>query len=172
MNEQFSAPMTPSQGGAKGTLREAKDKFKEGTQAVAAQARERGTQYFEQNRVRTAERMTRVCERMRETADRFEQDDDDADVARYTRLLAGKLDSAAAYVRQHDFQQLRHDAEDLARRHPAIFFGGLLIVGIAAGRFLKASADRTAALEAPGDDTEDISDAPLSASTTQTTQTP
>ena len=32
------------------------------------------------------------------------------------------------------------DAEDLARTHPAWFFGGAFILGLAAGRFLKASA--------------------------------
>jgi hypothetical protein len=160
MNEQFTPEISGDTKGMKDTVRDAKEKLKASTKAAASQARDRGMEFVEHNRTRTADRLNRVCERMRETADRFEKDDDDADIAHYTRMIAGKLDGAASYVRQHDFQQLRHDAEDLARRHPAIFFGGMFVLGMAAARFLKASAARAQTIEPAGDDTEDIAAAP------------
>jgi hypothetical protein len=46
-------------------------------------------------------------------------------------------------VLERSFQDLRRDAEDIARRHPAVFFGGMFVAGLALARFAKASADRS-----------------------------
>src|SRR6185436_13634778 len=86
-------------------------------------------------------RLSGVSESIRHTAERFEQEHD-PHIAHYTRLAADQIERAAAYVREHDLNQLRRDGEELARRHPAIFFGGMFVAGLAAARFLKASAER------------------------------
>ena len=42
-------------------------------------------------------------------------------------------------MRNRDFATLRQDAEDMARRHPAVFFGGMFLAGLVVGNFVKAS---------------------------------
>jgi len=125
----------------KETLRETKDKIKARTKEMAAEARERGEEYVRENKERAADRIGGVSQSIRQTADRFEQEKD-PNIAHYTRLVADKLEQAAGYIRERDLNQLKHDGEDLARRHPAVIFGGLFVAGLAAARFLKASADR------------------------------
>jgi len=125
------------------TVRETKDKLKAKTKEVASQARERGEEYVRQGKEQAADRIVGVSQTIRQTADRFEQEHD-PNIAHYTRLAADTLERAATYVRQRDLSQLHRDGEELARRHPAIFLGGMFVVGLAAARFLKASAGREA----------------------------
>ena len=141
MNPSGPNPIAAAQEEMKNTVRETKDKIAAKTKEVAAQAKETGEEYVRQGKERTADRLGGVSETIRQTADRFEQEQD-PNIARYTRVVADKLEQAANYIRQHDLQQLKHDGEDLVRQHPAVFFGGMFIAGFAAARFLKASADR------------------------------
>jgi hypothetical protein len=45
----------------------------------------------------------------------------------------------ADYLRTRDLNALRRDAEDMARRHPALLFGGLFLTGLVLGNLVKAS---------------------------------
>jgi hypothetical protein len=146
MNEQAGSGTTygygqESRAGVKETVREAKDKIKTKTKEVASQARDRGEAFVQQRKDRAADRIAGVSNSIRQTAERFEEEDD-LNIARYTRLVADKLERAATYVREHDVTQLRHDGEEIIRQHPAVFFGGLFVAGFAAARFLKATAER------------------------------
>ena len=154
MNEHISqAPLTgttPEPGssrpaettaGIKGSLREARESLKSKASAATAQAKEHGQEYLQQNKARAADRLQDYSESVRETAERFERERD-PNIAHYTSLMADKLERAAAYVRERDFRDLRRDAEELARRHPAVFFGGMFVTGLALARFFKASTDR------------------------------
>jgi hypothetical protein len=125
----------------KQSLRDAGQRIKTKTQEVASQVREQGEKYLDQNKTRTAECIGRFSDSLRQTADRFEAEED-PNIAHYTRLAAAKIEGAASYVRERDFAQMRHDTEDLARRHPVLFYGGLFTLGLAAARFLKASGKR------------------------------
>jgi len=140
---------TGSQTDLKETLRETKDKIKAKSKEVAAQAKERGEEYAQQTKERAAARIGGVGQSVRQTAERFEREQDPS-IAHYTRLLADKLEQAATYVRDRDLQQLRRDSEELARRHPTAFFGGMFVAGLAAARFFKAS-DRDHSLQ-PSED--------------------
>jgi hypothetical protein len=145
MNEALEKAKT----GVKETVREAKDKIKTTTREVAAQARERGQEYVQENKARAADRIGNVSESIRQTAERFEQEKD-PNIAHYTRVVADKLEQAASYIRERDLNQLKRDGEDLARQHPAAFFGGMFVAGLAAARFLKASAEREREHAEPG----------------------
>lgn len=50
------------------------------------------------------------------------------------------LERAANYLRDNRAADFLDDLGSLARRRPEVFFGGLFILGLAAARFLKASA--------------------------------
>jgi hypothetical protein len=60
-------------------------------------------------------------------------------VARVADFTAGRIGEAAQYLRGTDVNGLRRGAEDFARRQPALFVGGAMVLGLAATRFLKAS---------------------------------
>jgi hypothetical protein len=49
------------------------------------------------------------------------------------------VERVANYLRERDFHQLVNDAEDFARRSPAVFLGSAFVLGLAASRFLKSS---------------------------------
>jgi hypothetical protein len=60
-------------------------------------------------------------------------------VASVADTAAQQVDRVGDYLRHTDFEGLVRGAEDFARRQPAMFLGGALLLGIAASRFLKAS---------------------------------
>lgn len=66
-------------------------------------------------------------------------EEQDPNLAWLTHRAADRLQGIANYVRERDFRTLRSDAENLARRHPAVFFGGMCLAGFVLGSALKAS---------------------------------
>jgi len=59
--------------------------------------------------------------------------------AKYTDTAARTLEDVANYFETKDLRTMMHDAEDFARRNPAIFIGGAAVLGLLAARFLKSS---------------------------------
>jgi hypothetical protein len=52
-----------------------------------------------------------------------------------------KLDNFAGYLNSAELSTVLRDTSAVARRNPALFFGGAFILGIAAGRFLKRDGE-------------------------------
>ncbi|HEU4520360.1 MAG TPA: hypothetical protein VFT12_00060 [Thermoanaerobaculia bacterium] len=52
---------------------------------------------------------------------------------------AERLDSVGSSFSGKDLDGIFHDVERLARRNPAVFLGGAMLIGFAASRFLKSS---------------------------------
>jgi hypothetical protein len=145
MNNQFSPdPQSGESAGAfssstvKQSVRETGEKIMTKAKEVASEAKQQSGQYVAQNRNRAADRIGRIGESLRHTAEEFDQDED-PNIAHYVRVMADKLENVATYVRDQDLEDLRRDAESFARQHPVLFFGGLCTLGFAAGRFVKAS---------------------------------
>jgi hypothetical protein len=76
---------------------------------------------------------------MRRVADKL-RDEEDPNIAKYAEAAARRLHRAGEYVQSRDFGAIRRDLENVARRRPELFFGGMFIAGLAVSRFLKASA--------------------------------
>lgn len=76
---------------------------------------------------------------------------EEAPVADIARAAAGQIRSAAGYVRSADVGTIIGNAEDFARRQPAIFLGGALAIGLMASRFLKASPTQSSGYGSPSD---------------------
>lgn len=58
-------------------------------------------------------------------------------VTRLARTAAGKLDSAAVYVRGHDLQDVMGDVSKLVRRRPSQSLLAAAVVGFVAGRLVR-----------------------------------
>ena len=63
-------------------------------------------------------------------------------VEAYIHKAADQIDRAAQAVRERNVGQLMTEVQNFARRQPTAFFGGAVILGFAAIRFLKSSQNR------------------------------
>ncbi len=136
-----SWPATRSPEGAAASIMERTEKAAEQAKGSAIeQVRSVKTGISEQ-RDQIAERIRRVGDLMRESGDRVRKDDEMA--ADYLRLAGQHIDSVASYVNGADFSTMAADTQEFIRKRPAVFFGGAFLLGLAAGRFLKASGGPT-----------------------------
>lgn len=103
-----------------------------------------------------AARMTQEADGWRAAAAQFRGDHVSKDAV---GCVADQLSDAASAVRSADLSSLRNEAEAVARKHPALFFGAAALAGFAVARALKAS-ERA---EMPDDPTGGPSDADLPA---------
>lgn len=63
--------------------------------------------------------------------------------AEYVDIAADRLQQFGDELPNRDLGQTLRQMEVFAREHPTVFFGGLMLVGFAAARFLRASAGST-----------------------------
>jgi len=127
-------------GGIKDTAREKAQQLKEAAaetaQQAAQQAKDRAAQAVGEKRDEVADRIGGYSSAVRESARSLE--DQDPNIAWFTSQAADRLQGVADYVRNRDFNDLRRDAEDFGRRHPAILLGGLFLAGFIVGGAIKA----------------------------------
>lgn len=95
----------------------------------------------------TAERIRRVASQVRNVGETLRPDDSFA--ASLADRASQSIEGIARYVGATDARSFVHDAEQLARRQPAAFFGGAFLLGLAAGRFLKSSGGGNLAQTGP-----------------------
>ncbi len=63
--------------------------------------------------------------------------------AQYLKQAAEQIDVVASNVETRNVKELVFEAEQFARRQPALFFGGAMLLGFAALRFLKSAPAET-----------------------------
>jgi hypothetical protein len=59
--------------------------------------------------------------------------------AHYIRHASEQIQGVADIVRERDVRELVGEVQDFARRQPTLFFGGAVVLGFAALRFLKST---------------------------------
>lgn len=126
-----------SEGGEKG--RDVAQEARETAGEVRAETRDYLTRMAEERKAQTADIMDRVARAVKRTADSLEEEDAPG-LGRYTEEAAHGIERASGYLRQHDVGSMLSSTEDFARRRPEVFFGGLAVAGLAAGRFLRSSS--------------------------------
>ena len=129
--------------GLAASARDAAGQLKSAATQTAARARDEAQRLASEKKSTAAERIDSYSSAMHDSARAFEEQD--PNIAWFTHRAADRLHGMADYVRNRDFNDLRHDAEDIARRHPAVFFGGLFVAGLLLGNILKASGRRSSA---------------------------
>jgi hypothetical protein len=72
-------------------------------------------------------------------------DDNLPQAARYIRQASEQIQGVADTVRERDVRELVGDVQEFARKQPTLFFGGAVILGFAALRFLKSTPPKDAA---------------------------
>ncbi|MGH7943479.1 MAG: hypothetical protein ACREH8_06020 [Opitutaceae bacterium] len=119
------------------TARDATAKVKDAAGSSVARAKEQAERFAAEKKETTANRIRSYSSAIHDAARSLEEQD--PNIAWYTHRAADRLQGMADYMRNRDFSALRHDAEDMARRHPAVFFGGMFLAGFVVGNIVKAS---------------------------------
>ena len=63
-------------------------------------------------------------------------------IASYVDMAGDRLREWADTVRERGVEEMLDDVQDYARRRPAVFIGGALLVGLGLARFLKSSSEQ------------------------------
>lgn len=119
------------------TAREAAAKVKEVATNTAAKAKDQAAHYASEKKEEAAGRLGGYSSAIHDSARSLEEKD--PNIAWFTHRAADKLQGVADYMRGRDLGGLRTDAEGIARRHPAAFFGGMFLAGLILGNVVKAS---------------------------------
>lgn len=122
-------------GGVAARSQEAAEQLKSAVAEQAGQVREKADTAREQ----AAQRFRRVASHLHHVGDTLRSDDRMA--SELAERASRGIEGVASYVASTDVRGLVRDTEQLARRQPALFFGGAFMLGLALGRFLKSSPD-------------------------------
>jgi len=82
-----------------------------------------------------------VAQAVRQASQQLRTQQHDA-IANYIDQAANQLERFSASVRNKDVGELVRDAQQFARRRPAVFIGSAFAIGLLGARFLKSSRDR------------------------------
>lgn len=125
---------------------------------LASAVRDSATSLFEEQRNRAADEIAALGEALRQSARALDQSG--GTVARYADQAAQQIGDFAGTLRNRSWNELAGDVEDFGRRWPLVFMVAAAGVGFVAGRFLMASAARSA------DAAKGVGDAGLPSSST------
>ena len=112
-------------------------KLGETAKELAAGAASKLQDTVRQQRAAGAEYIDSVATATERAAGEFERAVPQA--AHYIRQASEHIHGVADAVRERDLRDLVGEVETFARRQPTLFFGGAMILGFAALRFLKSS---------------------------------
>lgn len=124
----------------KGEAKDAAEDIKRNASQAGVRLREQCSELLDGQKEKAAEEVNHVSLAIHDAAKRLHETDDER-LAKYADTIASNLDEVRDYLRQRSMSQLADDAATCARRRPELFFGGLVVVGLAAGRFLRASRE-------------------------------
>jgi hypothetical protein len=119
------------------STREATNKVKSAASSTVSRAKEEAERLAREKKQEAADQIGSYSSAIHESARAFEEKD--PNIAWFTHRAADRLQGIADYMRNRDFSGLRRDSEELARRHPVSFFGGMFIAGLVLGNLVKAS---------------------------------
>lgn len=130
---------------------------KHAAEDVAHKAADRATEMAERQKSFAADQIGKVAMALEKVGNELQADQAGA-VGDYTRQIGSSARQFADRMKNKDLGQIASYAEDFGRRQPLAFLGMAAIAGLAASRFLMASADRSASTSStvqrmPGGDT-------------------
>jgi hypothetical protein len=111
------------------------------TARLASDAREQVRGLVRRRQVRLAERLGGIAAALRDAGGRLDHEVGDG-LGELVDRAAQRVDRASRYMRQSELRDMARDAEDFARRRPAVFLGGTFVTGLLLARFLKSSGGR------------------------------
>ncbi|CAN5298230.1 hypothetical protein BH23VER1_BH23VER1_34050 [soil metagenome] len=128
-------------GEAKAAAREARDHtvtaIRDGASDAAHEVADTGRSIVTEQAGKLATKVAEYERAARAASEKLHADGDDV-LGQKIDHLASRLSRTSSYLRDAEPRRMWRDAEDLTRRRPELVLGGLLLGGLALGRFLKA----------------------------------
>jgi hypothetical protein len=114
------------------------DQVKQSASQVTDQAKQTATSQIATRKDQAAQGLNTVSSSMRQMGDNLRQNEQTSGYAQYVNQAADQVDRFSGYLQNHDPRQIMSDAENWARRNPALVLGGAFALGLLASRFLKS----------------------------------
>jgi vacuolar-type H+-ATPase subunit H len=108
---------------------------------LASSAKHQVTSQIDTQKQKASDTLTSVARALRQTGSQL-RSQDQAPVADYTSKAADQVERLSTFLRDHDVNDILHEAEQFARRSPALFLGGAFALGLLGARFLKSSSQQ------------------------------
>src|SRR5690606_11870040 len=144
----MSTTYGPSGGNGRGEARrgapDSGEELKRQASQTVEQAKQRGSEKLEQGKEAAATQAEQAAAAVRRAADELGAD---SSLASYANQLSEGLQTIADGLRNKSVSDIAADMETLARRNPTTFVLASVAVGLALGRFMKASPPRSASTE-------------------------
>jgi hypothetical protein len=141
-SDSIGSDTSSTAGGVVDSAKKAASRAKEAASDVVDQAKDQATSRVDQQRQTAASGVQAVAHALRSMSDDL-RNREEGPVVEYAaeigNAIGGQVERVANYLREREAHQFVSDAEDFARRSPAVFLGGAFVLGLAASRFLKSS---------------------------------
>ena len=111
-------------------------------QSVMERVRSTATTQLSTQKDRATDGLGSFAHAVRQTTQPLRDNQQDQ-LAQYVEKAADQIERFSNQLRDRDVTQLMSDAEQLARRRPAVFIGAAFAAGLVAARFLKSSGNAT-----------------------------
>jgi hypothetical protein len=108
--------------------------------SLVDRVRESATAQLSTQKDRATESLGTIARAVRDTSQPLRTHQQDT-IAQYVEQAADQIDRFSARLRDRDVTELIDDAQQFARRQPALFVGAAFAAGVIAARFLKSSSD-------------------------------
>lgn len=127
---------------AKDKLHEASDEIKGQARHAVEEAQRAATNYAEDGKNVAAGSLTDFAKAVRSASDELASRDQGM-AARFVTEAADGLERVANSVSGTSVEEMAGSVTDFARRNPGPFIVGTVLAGVALGRFVKASSERS-----------------------------
>lgn len=108
------------------------------TRQLADEVKQRGATLWQNQRRAAADEVSQMVQALRQTAHELGTDERST-TAQLAERAANSLDYVATTLRDRDLGELVAPVRDYARRHPGLFFGGSVALGLVLTQMLKGS---------------------------------
>ena len=136
--QQYQQQASPN---VRDTVEQAKEQAKEKAVHLAGDAREQVTQRVEsgldRSKARAADTLGGVAQTLLQTSQQLREQQ--PQLGDYAERAAREMQRFSDYLQRADVHELVDRAEDVARRQPALFLGGMFALGLVGARFLRSS---------------------------------
>jgi hypothetical protein len=112
-----------------------------GGAGIMDKVREGATSQLSTQKDRATDGIGSIAQAVRQSTQHLRDNQHDT-IAQYVEQAANQLEQFSTRLKQKDVSELLRDAQQLAKKQPAVFIGAAFAVGLLGARFLKSSRER------------------------------
>ena len=146
MNDEIGRPSSESagsqfnRGNGAGSGRDTLQQTRDSISDAATQAGTKVVTGINSQKTKAAESLSTVAQALRESGDQLRSQDPSTSVHQLVSTAADQVERLSGYMRSKSVSDMVGEIEQFARRQPAAFIGGALLLGLLGARFLKSSS--------------------------------